>query len=62
MKKVGLMLAIAGLLGFSACSKCYKCETLVGTTTEYCAEDYNSVQLDALETTCKATGGKWTSK
>lgn len=61
MKKIALVLAVAGILGFSSCNRCYQCETIV-STVEYCTDEYNSTQLDALEKTCEGLGGKWKAK
>lgn len=58
MKKLALVIAVAGIVGLSSCKKCNTCET-GSLTTEYCSDTYTTAQLDALESTCKLAGGTW---
>lgn len=59
MKKLALIIAVAGIVGLSSCSK--KCNTCsFGTSeVEYCSDDYTSAQLNAAESACKLSGGEW---
>lgn len=59
MKKLALVIAVAGIVGLSSCKKCNSCEFSSSTTTEYCSDTYTTAQLDALESTCKLAGGTW---
>lgn len=59
MKKLALIIAVAGIVGLSSCGKkCYTCETLAGSV-EYCSDSLNKTQLNAAETACELGGGTW---
>jgi len=60
MKKLALIIAVAGIVGLSSCKKCYTCSVSGSTSNvEYCSDSYTSTQLSILETACKAGGGEW---
>ena len=59
MKKLALIIAVAGIIGLSSCATCNTCEISSTTSTEYCSKDYTSAQIDAAKLACEAGGGTW---
>ena len=60
MKKLALIIAVAGIVGLSSCKKCETCTpNNGGSVREYCHEDFTEAQMLAHEAVCLADGGKW---
>lgn len=57
MKKLVLVLSVAGMFALSSCSKTYTCDCGSGAVVEY--EDLNKEQADAAETACELAGCDW---
>ncbi len=57
MKKLTLVLGIAGLFALSSCSTSYSCDCGFGAVVEY--EDLSKDEADVLESTCTLAGCDW---
>lgn len=58
MKKIALVIAVAGIFGLSSCKKCNTCE-FGSTKTEYCSDKYTDTEMSVAESACRLAGGEW---
>lgn len=63
MKKLILVLAIAGVVGLTSCEKCHSCTgaNINELNHDYCTEVYRtSKSMDDAKDMCEVRGGTWT--
>lgn len=66
MKKLTLIIAVAGIIGLSSCAKTCNTCTLNGISTpdpggsfEYCSDTFTNAEIDDAESDCIYSGGEW---